>query len=80
MSRRIEKTAAEKLKALVPFGLGQTKPKHFRDMARIVWQNRDNLGYAWKVLTLGVCDGACVRSQSRFVNRSSADRRSSAAA
>ncbi|MBI3417660.1 MAG: FdhF/YdeP family oxidoreductase [Verrucomicrobia bacterium] len=60
MSHRIEKSFSAKLKAAVPFGLGQTKPKHFRDMAGIVWRNRDNLGYAWKVITKGVCDGCAL--------------------
>ncbi len=45
------------LRDLVPFGLGRDKPHHFRDMARVAWQNRDNLGYAWRVLNHGVCDG-----------------------
>lgn len=44
----------------LPFGLGQTKPKHFRDMLRVAWDNRDNLGYAWKVLSRGVCDGCAL--------------------
>src|SRR5688500_6320817 len=48
------------LAVLSPFGLGQTKPHHFRDMAKIVWKNRDNLGYAWKVLSRGVCDGCAL--------------------
>lgn len=26
-------------------------------MAQVVWQNRDNLGYAWRILNHGVCDG-----------------------
>lgn len=43
-----------------PFGLGQVKPKHFRDMAKVVWDNRDNLPYAWKVLSKGVCDGCAL--------------------
>ncbi|HSI15081.1 MAG TPA: FdhF/YdeP family oxidoreductase [Chthoniobacter sp.] len=43
-----------------PFGLGQVKPKHFRDMAKIVWENRDNLPYAWEVLSKGVCDGCAL--------------------
>src|SRR3954464_13699859 len=60
MSHRIQKTWKEKLKAAVPFGLGQTKPKHFRDMAKVVWTNRDNLPYAWKVLSRGVCDGCAL--------------------
>ncbi len=41
----------------VPFGLGNDKPQHYRDMLRTVWRNRDNLGYAWRVLNHGVCDG-----------------------
>ncbi|HEY2953489.1 MAG TPA: molybdopterin-dependent oxidoreductase, partial [Verrucomicrobiae bacterium] len=60
MSHRIRKSWQDKFKSAVPFGLGQTKPKHFRDMARVVWQNRDNLGYAWKVLSRGVCDGCAL--------------------
>ena len=60
MSHRIEKTWKQKLKSAVPFGLGQTKPQHFRDMVKIGWKNRDNLGYAWKVLSKGVCDGCAL--------------------
>ena len=44
----------------IPFGLGLTKPKHFREMTKIAWENRDNLRYAWKVLTRGVCDGCAL--------------------
>src|SRR5438045_4540589 len=29
-------------------------------MARIAWTNRDNLSYAWKVLSKGVCDGCAL--------------------
>ncbi len=59
-AHRIQKDWKQKLKAAVPFGLGQSKPKHFRDMARVAWQNRDNLGYAWQVLSRGVCDGCAL--------------------
>jgi molybdopterin-dependent oxidoreductase alpha subunit len=44
----------------LPFGLGETKPHHYRTMARIIWENRDNLEYAWRVLTRGVCDGCAL--------------------
>src|SRR3954453_1674743 len=44
----------------IPFGLGRWKPQHFRDMAGVVWKNRDNLPYAWKVLSRGVCDGCAL--------------------
>jgi molybdopterin-dependent oxidoreductase alpha subunit len=43
-----------------PFGLGQIKPKHFRDMTKVIWENRDNLGYAWQVLRKAVCDGCAL--------------------
>ncbi len=44
----------------VPFGLGQEKPKHFRDMARVWWENRDQLEYALRILKDGVCDGCAL--------------------
>jgi hypothetical protein len=59
-SHEIRQTLAQRLKVLVPFGVGSTKPRHFRDMARIAWENRDNLSYAWKVLSRGVCDGCAL--------------------
>jgi molybdopterin-dependent oxidoreductase alpha subunit len=60
MSHRIEKTWKDRLASIIPFGLGRTKPKHFRDMLGVAWKNRDNLGYAWKVLSKGVCDGCAL--------------------
>jgi len=60
VTHKLQKDWRAKLKSLVPFGLGQAKPKHFRDMAGVVWKNRDNLPYAWKVLSKGVCDGCAL--------------------
>jgi molybdopterin-dependent oxidoreductase alpha subunit len=59
-SHEIKRDWKSRLKSAVPFGLGQRKPKHFRYMAAIAWKNRDNLPYAWKVLTRGVCDGCAL--------------------
>lgn len=59
-SHQIQKNWKDKLQSAVPFGLGQVKPKHFRDMVGVVWKNRDNLPYAWKVLSRGVCDGCAL--------------------
>jgi molybdopterin-dependent oxidoreductase alpha subunit len=42
---------------LVPFGLDKTKPRHYREMLGVLWENRDALPWAWKVLNHGVCDG-----------------------
>ena len=41
----------------VPFGLGHTKPHHFWEIFKTIWENRDNLPYAWRILRHGVCDG-----------------------
>lgn len=60
MAHEIVRGWKEKLKAAVPFGLGQTKPHHFAQFPGIVWKNRDNLPYAWKVLSQGVCDGCAL--------------------
>lgn len=46
--------------SLSPTGLGHTKPRHFREMARIAWENRDELPYAWRILSRGVCDGCAL--------------------
>ncbi len=46
--------------SFVPFGLNERKPHHFLEMAKIAWANRDNLPYAWKVLSKGVCDGCAL--------------------
>lgn len=60
MTHAIRRGWRARLAAAVPFGLGRTKPKHFRDMAAAAWANRDNLGYAWQVLSRGVCDGCAL--------------------
>jgi molybdopterin-dependent oxidoreductase alpha subunit len=44
----------------IPFGLGQTKPHHYLEMARVAWQNRGQLPYAWRILKHGVCDGCAL--------------------
>ena len=59
-SHEIHRGWRARLKSFVPFGLGQTKPKHFRDMVAVAWRNRDNLPYAWKILSQGVCDGCAL--------------------
>ncbi len=43
-----------------PFGLGQTKPRHYLEMAKVAWRNRDESGYAWRILRDGVCDGCAL--------------------
>jgi molybdopterin-dependent oxidoreductase alpha subunit len=46
--------------SLSPMGLRETKPGHFREMARIAWENRRELPFAWRILARGVCDGCAL--------------------
>lgn len=46
--------------SLVPFGLGSTKPNHYLEMARVAWENRGQLPFAWRILNDGVCDGCAL--------------------
>ena len=43
-----------------PNGVGEQKPKHYRDIAKTVWENRRSLPYAWRILRKGVCDGCAL--------------------
>src|SRR5882757_8371547 len=42
------------------FGLGRQKPHHYLEMARIAWENRDQLPFDWRILNDGVCDGCAL--------------------
>ncbi|MCL7749544.1 FdhF/YdeP family oxidoreductase [Halalkalibacter alkaliphilus] len=50
----------------IPFGLGKVKPKHIRDSMKIAWDNKDNIGYATRILTKGVCDGCALGVSGMF--------------
>ncbi|MBA2325167.1 MAG: molybdopterin-dependent oxidoreductase, partial [Actinobacteria bacterium] len=43
-----------------PYGAGETKPNHYAEIVRTVWENRRNLRYAWRILRRGVCDGCAL--------------------
>jgi molybdopterin-dependent oxidoreductase alpha subunit len=43
--------------SLVPYGLNQQHPNHYVEMLKVLRDNRDNLGYAWRILRDGCCDG-----------------------
>jgi molybdopterin-dependent oxidoreductase alpha subunit len=60
MERSSSPTLAQRLSVLAPFGIGHTKPRHFTSMALAAWENRDNLPYAWEILSKGVCDGCAL--------------------
>jgi hypothetical protein len=44
----------------IPNGFGHVKPNHYGDMLRVLWENRDELPYAWRILRDGVCDGCAL--------------------
>src|SRR5262245_39656666 len=46
--------------SLVPQGIGHQKPFHYAEMARVAWENRDQLPFAWRILRDGVCDGCAL--------------------
>src|SRR6188768_411461 len=49
---------ARLLVIVVPFGLlSRHKPRHYREMLRVVWENRGRWLYALRILRHGVCDG-----------------------
>jgi molybdopterin-dependent oxidoreductase alpha subunit len=43
-----------------PYGVGETKPNAYSDIARTIWRNRRNLPYALRILRKGVCDGCAL--------------------
>lgn len=43
--------------SLVPYGLNQQHPNNYKDILDALRENSDNLGYAWRILRDGCCDG-----------------------
>lgn len=43
-----------------PFGIGEQRPNNYLEILRALWENRDRLGYAWRILRDGVCDGCAL--------------------
>ena len=46
--------------SLVPYGLNQQHPNNYKSILNFIWENRDNLGYAWRILRDGCCDGCAL--------------------
>jgi molybdopterin-dependent oxidoreductase alpha subunit len=46
--------------SLVPNGINQVKPNHYFEIIKTAWRNRDELPFAWRILTQGVCDGCAL--------------------
>ena len=46
--------------SLVPYGLNQQHPNAYWEMLKTVWENRDRMGYAMRILRDGCCDGCAL--------------------
>jgi molybdopterin-dependent oxidoreductase alpha subunit len=46
--------------SVVPFGLHLPHPNNYFELWRALGENRDALGYAWRILNEGVCDGCAL--------------------
>jgi len=43
-----------------PFGIGEQHPNNFAEITRAIRENRDQAGYAWRIISQGVCDGCAL--------------------
>ena len=43
--------------SLKPFGIGEQHSNNYWEVFRAIWENRDKLEYAYRILNDGVCDG-----------------------
>ena len=43
-----------------PLGIGEQRPNNYREVFRAMRENRDEAGYAWRILNEGVCDGCAL--------------------
>src|SRR5918992_1723501 len=43
-----------------PLGIGEQRPNNYGEVVRAAWENRDRAGYAWRILSQGVCDGCAL--------------------
>src|SRR5881397_2471775 len=58
LARRVGRWLLGLLVRLVPFGLlVRAKPRHYREMLEVLWENRGRWRYAFRILRHGVCDG-----------------------
>ena len=43
-----------------PFGIGEQHPNNFAEITRAIRENKDEAGFAWRILSQGVCDGCAL--------------------
>ena len=57
MAERTPRRVPNRRVSLIPYGLNEQHPNHYKDILKVVWENRDHPGYAWRILRDGCCDG-----------------------
>jgi len=57
MSKEASVRGKRRWVSLIPYGVTEQHPNAYKDIAATLWENRDNLGYAWRILNNGCCDG-----------------------
>src|SRR5205823_2576596 len=60
MRRREKRVDPKNWASLKPFGIGEGRPNNYLEIAKAVAENRGRLGYAWRILTRGTCDGCAL--------------------
>jgi molybdopterin-dependent oxidoreductase alpha subunit len=46
--------------SVIPYGINEQHPNAYKDILDAFWENRDNLGYAYRILRDGCCDGCAL--------------------
>jgi molybdopterin-dependent oxidoreductase alpha subunit len=46
--------------SVIPRDPSEKKPNHYFEMARVAWENKDQLPYMWRILNHGACDGCAL--------------------
>jgi molybdopterin-dependent oxidoreductase alpha subunit len=60
MARREKRIDPKNWAGLKPFGIGEGHPNNYAEILKAVRDNRDQLRYAWRILTQGTCDGCAL--------------------
>jgi len=46
--------------SVIPRDPTKHKPNQYAEMLRVIWENRDEIPFAWRILKHGVCDGCAL--------------------
>lgn len=60
MARIVKRWTPKNWVSWSPFGIGNQRPNNYKELWKALAENRDELGFAWRILTQGVCDGCAL--------------------